>query len=896
MRTAVGGLELVVTRLSDDVAVRSLDPSDPIEARLQDAARIARRRSGARLAAAIEGVDLEALSADRHDPALGRGRLTSAGWHRLDPLTSLDEHLGVQHLGNDLVDPSASRLTHTAHGVDVQRPPSPAMLHVPLHPTAPTRADVAGLADAVLSGGSVVILGLDEAVPRVDAFVEDLEAVSGTRSAALVYLGGPDARGWGPHYDNHDVVVCQASGTKRWRVFAPVERWPLRPHSPYRTSGDLVWDGVLGPGDVLVVPRGWGHEVLGDGQPSIHLTFPISATKAGDLLHLAARRSVDVADLRADVARGGPAPTDAVEQLLGPTTAADGLAWWRARMPARSRPAFAAHARALDALDRGSDPGVALRISAPGGISVVLAPGRRGRAFALAGHEVTCGEAEAAALASLIAGPASLAALADVAPEPHRLAAVLLRSGLVALDAADPTPRSSTTSASSWTGATRSAATPSRPGPDGAPPIVVGEDPFPTSRIRRLRHGAGWEGALAAATEAGHETAVTTLAADVSGLSLGDLLGATRDRAPAFGTLSSDASARIDARVGIDAVLSRHDLGPQRVRLAAGRDLEHRPAPEALFRAAFSAHSPTPLAAGPVGDVLAGGTTLVVLGVDLAIPGLSRWLRLLEHVGRRSATANVYASRGDAPGFGAHWDDHDLLVVQVEGSKTWDLWEPAATDPVRPHTPLAVSDRWHGRHTLREGDVLFLPRGWGHAVTGHPDRSVHLTITLRAARADLALQRMLSRSAEVEDARLDVARLDGRHVATSPQRYASGAGDAVEDVLAFWWERVPARVHHRYADALALLAGDRRGLAVELAAPISAVLARQPADRHVVLAGGRAVSFAPTALPLLERLASCDRIPVTELHGRGEPDAVDDALRALVLGGLLEVSAAGSGP
>lgn len=37
-------------------------------------------------------------------------------------------------------------------------------------------------------------------------------------------------------------------------------------------------------------------------------------------------------------------------------------------------------------------------------------------------------------------------------------------------------------------------------------------------------------------------------------------------------------------------------------------------------------------------------------------------------------------------GFGTHWDDHNVIVVQVEGSKHWRLYGPTRSAPMHRDT------------------------------------------------------------------------------------------------------------------------------------------------------------------------------------------------------------------
>jgi hypothetical protein len=101
----------------------------------------------------------------------------------------------------------------------------------------------------------------------------------------------------------------------------------------------------------------------------------------------------------------------------------------------------------------------------------------------------------------------------------------------------------------------------------------------------------------------------------------------------------------------------------------------------------------------------------------------------------RSATQiNAYLSLGDAPGFGAHWDDHDVIIVQVAGQKYWEVHNPSEIGALTGFTPKDVSGEvaWSG--VLGMGHALAVPRGWAHRVEGiDGELSVHLTFSNRRA-------------------------------------------------------------------------------------------------------------------------------------------------------------------
>lgn len=118
-------------------------------------------------------------------------------------------------------------------------------------------------------------------------------------------------------------------------------------------------------------------------------------------------------------------------------------------------------------------------------------------------------------------------------------------------------------------------------------------------------------------------------------------------------------------------------------------------------------------------------------------PQLDRLARALELMLHQPVTTSAFWSRGGmrAP---VHYDDHDLIVVQLLGAKRWyvanssdlpNTWRGIPPDTVElgPHTSFEV----------RPGDVVYLPRGTLHSVTSDAE-SLHLSIgftplTLREA-------------------------------------------------------------------------------------------------------------------------------------------------------------------
>lgn len=191
-------------------------------------------------------------------------------------------------------------------------------------------------------------------------------------------------------------------------------------------------------------------------------------------------------------------------------------------------------------------------------------------------------------------------------------------------------------------------------------------------------------------------------------------------------------AAELDALVSFDTLsdfLARHRLEPPRLRLARGGDMlpVHRYASHVTTRRATVWQRVHP---AELHQQLADGASLVLDQIDHLHEPIGDLAAELEGWLRSSVQVNAYASWTPAEGFGTHWDDHDVVVVQVEGAKRWRLFGPTRRVPL--HRDVAEPDPPPTEPVadlvLRPGDVLYLPRGWWHAVTadqGTP--SLHLT-------------------------------------------------------------------------------------------------------------------------------------------------------------------------
>ncbi|UDY37598.1 cupin domain-containing protein [Dermatobacter hominis] len=132
-----------------------------------------------------------------------------------------------------------------------------------------------------------------------------------------------------------------------------------------------------------------------------------------------------------------------------------------------------------------------------------------------------------------------------------------------------------------------------------------------------------------------------------------------------------------------------------------------------------------------VADEFARGATVVLQSLQRTWRPVDLFCRRLERALGHAVQANAYLTPPGSTGLAAHADEHDVIVLHVHGSKTWEI------DDVGPLT-------------LRPGDVLYLPAGVRHAATAQVVTSLHLTIGILRTTLGDVLRRVLSSDPSTE--------------------------------------------------------------------------------------------------------------------------------------------------
>jgi ribosomal protein L16 Arg81 hydroxylase len=174
---------------------------------------------------------------------------------------------------------------------------------------------------------------------------------------------------------------------------------------------------------------------------------------------------------------------------------------------------------------------------------------------------------------------------------------------------------------------------------------------------------------------------------------------------------------------GADEIISTSDLRSGQIRIV--RDGRESPLDSLMSSA------PTALGLEQLYAQYRGGSTIVLQCIQERWKPLSKLCLTLSTQLSAGAQVNAYLTPRNARGLGTHYDTHDVLVLQVHGSKHWRLFESPELLPLPGQ--LYQSDK-HGAAKLSQeldlhpGDLLYVPRGVIHEAVSKDSTSLHLTV------------------------------------------------------------------------------------------------------------------------------------------------------------------------
>ena len=126
------------------------------------------------------------------------------------------------------------------------------------------------------------------------------------------------------------------------------------------------------------------------------------------------------------------------------------------------------------------------------------------------------------------------------------------------------------------------------------------------------------------------------------------------------------------------------------------------------------------------------GATLVLDQLQKAEPKLNHLCLVLQRELGYKFQTNCYLTPPNGAGFTPHWDNHDVFILQVLGSKRWKVEHQRRRLPGRTEYMSDEEGRFikegAAAFTLKQGDLIYIPRGVVHAAECGADPSLHITV------------------------------------------------------------------------------------------------------------------------------------------------------------------------
>jgi ribosomal protein L16 Arg81 hydroxylase len=167
------------------------------------------------------------------------------------------------------------------------------------------------------------------------------------------------------------------------------------------------------------------------------------------------------------------------------------------------------------------------------------------------------------------------------------------------------------------------------------------------------------------------------------------------------------------------------------------------------------------LDAAKLESLLAQGASIIITHLEQSVPSLAALCDNIKSRLPEKIKAGVIVTTGAGGALSLHYDTEDIIILQVEGTKRWQIYSPAVANPVKdlpkqlPPKGAPIFDEF-----LLPGDFLFVPGGNWHQCENGPGRSLHLGIFFAPPNGYFAVKAITSQLLCEEMFRVPLTRLD----------------------------------------------------------------------------------------------------------------------------------------
>lgn len=282
-----------------------------------------------------------------------------------------------------------------------------------------------------------------------------------------------------------------------------------------------------------------------------------------------------------------------------------------------------------------------------------------------------------------------------------------------------------------------------------------------------------------------------------------------------------------------------------------------------------------------VAKAMLEGATVVLQSLHRTVASVGRFASALEAEISHPVQVNAYLTPPGAAGLAPHADGHDVIAVQLHGSKRWTV-------------------EGLGDLELAPGDALYVPAGTPHAAATQERSSLHLTVGIIRTTYRAAIERLLARHDDL-DAPLPIGfATSGGHgpLRDGLERALARAVEVLADadasqLAASEQSRRRPRVRHEghIASIAALDALDHRTYVRLRTGSVPALTVEDDGRLRLDL-GDRVLHLPPAARPALRDLLRGEPMCVGDLPELDAPSRVVLARRLVREGALVLVDRA----
>ncbi|WP_211828475.1 cupin domain-containing protein [Kistimonas asteriae] len=134
---------------------------------------------------------------------------------------------------------------------------------------------------------TLLVQAVDHWVPEVRELLNEFRFIPDWRLDDIMISYATEGGGVGPHFDNYDVFLIQASGTRHWQSGQLCDdRSPLLPHPDLKILAEFKTDQDfhMEPGDMLYLPPGVAHWGTATSNDCVTVSVGFRAPSHGEVV------------------------------------------------------------------------------------------------------------------------------------------------------------------------------------------------------------------------------------------------------------------------------------------------------------------------------------------------------------------------------------------------------------------------------------------------------------------------------------------------------------------------------------------------------------------------------------------------------------------------------------